>query len=154
MLVLGLEFLGTGLVFGLSLSVYGVGALDGFGNFSRAELAAAGALVDYIGLTQQGKTPHLEPPQRVMPGSVMQIDAATRGNLELATTLAGERRGSLLATIDRTVTGPGPGFSPNYLTAPLTAPAAIWRGSMQSSSSSTGRTGRDGARAAPSVPGH
>src|SRR6266478_7615081 len=81
---------------------YGVGALDGFGNFGRAELAAAGALVDYVGLTQQGRAPHLEPPRRVMPGSVMQIDAATRRNLELVTTLAGERRGSLLATIDRT----------------------------------------------------
>ena len=33
---------------------YGVGALDGFGNFGRAEIAAAGALVDYVGLTQQG----------------------------------------------------------------------------------------------------
>ena len=104
---------------------YGVGALDGFGNFSRAELAAAGALVDYIGLTQQGKTPHLEPPRRVMPGSVMQIDAATRGNLELATTLSGERRGSLLATIDRTVTAAGARLLSDYLTAPLTAPAAI-----------------------------
>ena len=38
---------------------YGVGALDGFGGFGRAELAAAGALVDYVGLTQQGRAPHL-----------------------------------------------------------------------------------------------
>ncbi len=36
-------------------SFYGVGALDGFGSFSRAEIAAAGALVDYVGQTQQGK---------------------------------------------------------------------------------------------------
>src|SRR6516164_2733529 len=39
---------------------YGVAALDGFGNFGRAELAAAGALVDYVDLTQQGKTVHLD----------------------------------------------------------------------------------------------
>ena len=51
--------------------------------------------------------PHLAPPRRVAPDSVMQIDAATRRNLELAATLSGERRGSLLATIDRTVTGAG-----------------------------------------------
>src|SRR5215472_8695866 len=82
---------------------YGVGALDGFGNFGRAELAAAGALVDYVGLTQQARAAHLEPPRRMMPSSVMQIDAATRRNLELATTLTGERKGSLLATIDRSV---------------------------------------------------
>src|SRR5215471_8375868 len=78
-------------------SRYGVGTLDGFGNFTRAELAAGGALVDYVGLTQQGEAAHLEPPRRVAPGSVMQVDAATRRNLELVTSLAGERRGSLLA---------------------------------------------------------
>src|SRR5215831_11522833 len=88
-------------------SHYGVGALDGFGNFSRAEVAAAGALVDYIGLTQLDRAPHLAPPRRVVPGSVMQIDAATRRNLELATTLTGERKGSLIATIDRTITALG-----------------------------------------------
>ncbi len=106
-------------------SFYGVGALDGFGNFTRAELAAAGALVDYVGLTQQGRAAHLAPPRRVAPGSVMQIDAATRRNLELAATLSGERRGSLLATIDRTVTAAGARLLSDHLTAPLTAPAAI-----------------------------
>ena len=63
-------------------------ALDGFGSFGRAEIAAAGALVDYVALTQQGGAPHLAPPIRVAPDTVMQIDAATRRNLELATTLA------------------------------------------------------------------
>src|SRR6202008_1849927 len=81
---------------------YGVGALDGFGGFGRAELAAAGALVDYVGLTQQGRAPHLQPPHQGMPASVMQIHAPPRRNLELMATLAGERKGSLLATIDRT----------------------------------------------------
>jgi DNA mismatch repair protein MutS len=104
---------------------YGVGALDGFGNFGRAELAAAGALVDYISLTQQGRSPHLEPPRRVAPGSVMQIDAATRRNLELVTTLAGERKGSLLATIDRTVTAAGARVLADHLSSPLTEPAEI-----------------------------
>ena len=100
---------------------YGVAALDGFGNFGRAEIAAAGALVDYIGLTQQGRAPHLEPPRRVAPGSVMQIDAATRRNLELVANSAGERRGSLLATIDRTVTAAGARLLADHLAAPLTA---------------------------------
>jgi DNA mismatch repair protein MutS len=104
---------------------YGVAALDGFGNFGRAEIAAAGVLVDYVGLTQQGRAPHLEPPRRVAPGSVMQIDAATRRNLELTATSAGERRGGLLATIDRTVTAAGARLLADHLSAPLTAPAAI-----------------------------
>src|SRR6516165_8076473 len=104
---------------------YGVGALDGFGGFSRAELAAAGALVDYVGLTQQGRAPHLQPPRQVMPASVMQIDAATRRNLELMATLAGERKGSLASTIDRTVTAAGARLLTDHLGAPLTEPAAI-----------------------------
>jgi len=98
---------------------YGVKALDGFGGFSRAEIAAAGALVDYVALTQQGGAAHLDPPRRVAPGSVMQIDAATRRNLELVTTLSGERRGSLLATIDRTLTGPGARLLADHLAGPL-----------------------------------
>jgi len=104
---------------------YGVGALDGFGNFSRAEVTAAGALVDYVGLTQLDRAPHLEPPRRVIPGSVMQIDAATRRNLELVATLAGERKGSLIATIDRTITSAGARLLADHLVAPLTNPTAI-----------------------------
>jgi DNA mismatch repair protein MutS len=99
---------------------YGVGALDGFGSFSRAEIAAAGALVDYVGLTQQGSAPHLEPPRRVKPDQVMQIDAATRRNLELVTAASGERRGSLLATIDRTLTAAGARLLADHVAAPLT----------------------------------
>jgi DNA mismatch repair protein MutS len=104
---------------------YAVGALDGFGNFTRAELSAAGALIDYVGLTQQGGAAHLEPPRRVVPGSVMQIDAATRANLELTRTLAGERRGSLLAVLDRTRTAAGARLLADHLAAPLTEPSAI-----------------------------
>jgi DNA mismatch repair protein MutS len=104
---------------------YGVKALDGFGSFGRAEIAAAGALVDYIALTQPGGAPYLAPPQRVMPGSVMQIDAATRRNLELTASLSGERRGSLLATIDRTLTGAGGRLLAEQLAAPVTLPEAI-----------------------------
>jgi DNA mismatch repair protein MutS len=104
---------------------YGVGALDGFGSFGRAELAAAGALVDYVGLTQHGRAAYLEPPRRVTPGSVMQIDAATRRNLELATTLAGEGECSLLATIDRTMTAAGGRLLADHLAAPLTEPTAV-----------------------------
>ncbi len=108
-------------------ALYGVGSLDGFGAFSRPELAAGGALVDYIELTQKGKLPRLSPPRRLAEGAVMEIDAATRRNLELAETLTGERRGSLLATIDRTVTGAGARLLASQLAAPLTDPAVIDR---------------------------
>jgi len=106
-------------------ALYGVASLDGFGNFDRAELAAAGALVDYVELTQRGKLPLLAPPRQLAAGAVMEIDAATRRNLELVQTLTGERRGSLLAVIDRTVTGAGARLLAEHLGAPLTDPAAI-----------------------------
>jgi DNA mismatch repair protein MutS len=106
-------------------AAYGVTALDGFGAFSRAELAAAGAVVDYLDLTQKGKRPRLAAIRRWSPGGVMEIDAATRRNLELTRTLSGERRGSLLATIDRTLTGAGARLLVARLSAPLTDPAAI-----------------------------
>ncbi len=105
--------------------IYAVRALDGFGAFGRAELAAGGALVDYVELTQKGRLPRLGVPRRLAEGAVMEIDAATRRNLELTETLSGERRGSLLAVIDRTVTGAGARRLAQHLAAPLTDPAAI-----------------------------
>ena len=105
--------------------LYKVGTLDAFGVFSRAEVAAAGALALYVELTQKGKVPALAPPARLAPGSVMEIDASTRRTLELTYTLSGDRRGSLLHTIDRTVTGAGARLLAAHLAAPLTQPAAI-----------------------------
>jgi DNA mismatch repair protein MutS len=105
--------------------LFAVGTLDSFGAFSRAESAAAGVLVDYVELTQKGKLPRLRPPQRLAQGAVMEIDAATRRNLELTQTLAGEKRGSLLSVMDRTITGAGARLLAARLSAPLTDPAAI-----------------------------
>jgi DNA mismatch repair protein MutS len=102
-----------------------VAALEGFGNFSRAGLSAAGALIAYLELTQKGKRPALKPPRREVPAQRMAIDTATRKNLELVETLSGERRGSLLGTIDMTVTAAGSRMLGARLSAPLTDPAAI-----------------------------
>ena len=107
--------------------LYGVETLDAFGAFDRAEVAAAGALVDYVRLTQQGKLPRIAQPRRLGQGAVMAIDAATRRNLELTESLSGDRRGSLLGVIDRTVTGAGARLLAAHLAAPLTDPAAIHR---------------------------
>jgi DNA mismatch repair protein MutS len=103
----------------------GVQALDAFGAFSRSELAAAGSLLDYVHLTQQGRLPALRPLRRFSSGAFMAIDPATRRNLELAETLAGERSGSLLAAIDRTLTGAGSRLLAEHLGAPLTDVEAI-----------------------------
>ena len=105
--------------------LYDVASLDGFGSFGRPEMAAMGGLVDYLDLTQKGKLPNLKPPRHLAAGSAMAIDAATRRNLEVVRTLSGERRGSLLSVIDRTVTGAGARLLSARLSAPLTDPAAI-----------------------------
>ena len=84
-----------------------VSSLDAFGTFTRAELSAMGALVDYLDLTQKGNLPLIRPPTRESTGGTVQIDAATRRNLELTQALSGGREGSLLHAIDRTVTAGG-----------------------------------------------
>lgn len=88
-------------------ALFDVGTLEGFGRFDRAELSAMGALVDYLDLTQRGKLPLLRAPVKEAAGGAMQIDAATRRNLELTQALSGGRDGSLLAAVDRTVTAAG-----------------------------------------------
>lgn len=100
--------------------LFGVGTLESFGGFSRAEIAAAGVLIDYVARTQVGKMPYLQKPQQVASGANLEIDAATRRNLELTQTMTGERRGSLLETIDRTLTGPGARLLQSCIAAPLT----------------------------------
>ncbi|MFT3975104.1 MAG: DNA mismatch repair protein MutS [Amaricoccus sp.] len=101
-------------------AVFKVGSLDGFGAFERAELAALGAIVDYLELTQRGRLPLLRPPVRESAGGLVQIDAATRRNLELTRSMAGGREGSLLGVIDRTVTGGGARLLEARLTGPST----------------------------------
>ena len=104
---------------------YDVATLDGFGSFSRAELAAASAAIAYVEKTQLSERPPLGPPEREAAGSTLFVDPATRANLELMRTLSGERRGSLLTAIDRTVTGGGGRLLAERLMSPLTDPEAI-----------------------------
>lgn len=104
---------------------YGVRSLDAFGAFSRLEVAAAAALVAYVEKTQVGSRPPLDPPAREAGTGVMAIDAATRANLEILRTTTGDRRGSLIAALDRTLTGAGARLLADRLAAPLTDPDAI-----------------------------
>jgi DNA mismatch repair protein MutS len=105
--------------------LFQVGTLAGFGDFDRADLAAAGALVRYLELTQVGKLPRLRPPQRLAASGGLSLDPATRRNLELTETLSGERAGSLLAAIDRTVSGAGARRLRSHLASPLAERAAL-----------------------------
>ena len=99
-------------------ALWQVTTLDGFGGFDRVELAAMGALAEYLDLTQRGRLPLLRPPVRELPGGVMQIDAATRRSLEITQGAGGGREGSLLATLDRTVTAAGARLLERRLSGP------------------------------------
>lgn len=99
-------------------ALFGVGSLEAFGAFGRAEISAMGALVEYLDLTQKGKLPLLRPPVREMVGGAVQIDAATRRNLEITQALSGGREGSLLAAVDRTVTAAGARLLERRLSGP------------------------------------
>ena len=106
---------------------FGVATLDAFGAFTRAEIAAAGTVLLYVERTQIGARPALRPPAREDGTGVLVVDAATRANLELTRTLSGERTGSLLAVIDRTLTPGGGRLLAERLSGPLTDIAAIRR---------------------------
>jgi DNA mismatch repair protein MutS len=104
---------------------FGVATSEAFGAFSRLELAAAAAAVTYVERTQIGRRPALSPPSREATDGILSIDSATRSNLELARTLAGEVKGSVLSTIDRTVTAAGARLLAARLASPLTEPTEI-----------------------------
>src|SRR5688572_5867289 len=98
---------------------FAVATLDGFGQFDRAALCAAGGLLAYLDEVARDSLPFLRPPVALEAGDHMMIDAATRESLELTQSVSGSRAGSLLACIDRTVTGAGARLLAADLGAPL-----------------------------------
>jgi DNA mismatch repair protein MutS len=104
---------------------FAVADLAALGAFSRHELAAIGALLKYVELTQIGRKPCLRAPRRSGLSDHLVIDAPTRASLELVRSISGERKPSLLAAIDATVTGPGARELAARLSSPLREPHAI-----------------------------
>jgi len=102
-----------------------VATLDGFGSFDRAALCAAGGLLAYLDEAARESLTFLRPPIMVAAGDHMMIDAATRESLELSRAASGGRSGSLLAALDRTVTGAGARLLGADLGAPLLDRARI-----------------------------
>ncbi|MEE9273490.1 MAG: DNA mismatch repair protein MutS [Robiginitomaculum sp.] len=104
---------------------YEVQSLDGFGDYSKPELMAAGALLEYLELTQAGKQTQLAAPKQRHTSGFMAIDPATRASLEIERTQLGAKKGSLFSVIDKTVTGPGARLLALRLSRPLIDPAHI-----------------------------
>ena len=101
------------------LDVFKVNTLDAFGSFSRSETTAAGILLDYVENTQKGRIPRVEKPVNIYVHKVMEIDGATRRNLELLESMIGDKGASLLSVVDRTVTGAGARLLANRIANPL-----------------------------------
>ena len=107
------------------LECFDIQSTDGLGVFDRADISAMGAAISYIELTQAGRKAALLRPRRDTAETSMAIDAATRTSLEIERTQSGARKGSLVATIDRTLTGPGARTLGARIAAPLINVEAI-----------------------------
>ncbi|MHA7820355.1 MAG: DNA mismatch repair protein MutS [Erythrobacter sp.] len=107
--------------------LHGVSTLDGFGDFSRAMLAAAGGLIAYLEHVGRGSLPLLLPPVLRAEAAGMAMDEATRGSLEILESSTGGRAGSLIAVLDRCSTGAGSRLLAGDLAAPLLSQTAIER---------------------------
>jgi DNA mismatch repair protein MutS len=99
--------------------IHGVATLDAFGAFTRAMLAAAGGLIAYLDHVGRGNLPLLLPPVLREAQSGMAMDEATRASLEILQSSTGGRAGSLIAAVDRCVTGAGSRLLAEDLSAPL-----------------------------------
>ncbi len=100
-------------------SLFAVASLEAFGSFGRAQVSALGSIAEYLDATQKGKLPILRPPVIELKENSMRIDSATRRNLELTRSInTGSRQGSLLGTIDRTVTAAGGRLLERRISAP------------------------------------
>ncbi|NSM56437.1 DNA mismatch repair protein MutS [Wolbachia endosymbiont of Atemnus politus] len=104
---------------------YKVRELGVIGNFSKVEVMACGALLEYVRVTQRGSIPRLELPKPYKQQSFMLIDASARRNLELFSTQFGEKKGSLISVVDHTVTASGGRLLKQMLASPPACPKAI-----------------------------
>ena len=105
--------------------LYNTATMDGIADLTRADYAAAGALVQYLDQTQKGRDLSLKPIIKVTSGTVMEIDPASRRSLEITRTLSGQTKGSLLSVIDKTLTAAGGRQLASRIAAPLTDMTAI-----------------------------
>ena len=99
--------------------IFATKALDAFGFKNQLEIASAGAIIDFIHLTQKEALPRLNPPRTLSADNHLYMDAATRRNLELFYTLSGERKGSLLDHMDHTLTAAGGRLLVQHMALPL-----------------------------------
>jgi DNA mismatch repair protein MutS len=99
---------------------FGTSSLAGFGcEDLTLALGAAGALLQYVRDTQKGALPHLTALARESRDDALAMDAATRRNLELDSSLSGRDEHTLAGVIDRTATAMGARELRRWIRRPL-----------------------------------
>src|SRR5215216_3580587 len=102
------------------LAHFKASTLQGFGIKGHGPaLRAAGAIIQYLRDTQPDSLSLLTSLRTYSINEFMTLDASTRRNLELDETLRGERKGSLLGTLDQTVTPMGKRLIHKWVNQPL-----------------------------------
>jgi DNA mismatch repair protein MutS len=103
------------------LDHFGVASLAGFGcEGLPLAVRAAGAIVQYLRETQKAALGQLKSLSTYSTAAFMNLDAATRRNLELLQTIrTGSIKGSLLGVLDATVTAMGGRLLRQWLNQPL-----------------------------------
>ena len=84
-----------------------------------AAIAAAGALLNYLKLTQSQLPPHLDAITLEQENQYIALDAATRRNLEITATLSGKKAPTLFSTLDNCATHMGSRLLAQWLHHPL-----------------------------------
>jgi DNA mismatch repair protein MutS len=94
--------------------------LNGFGCASlNPAICAAGALLDYVKHTQRTTLPHINAISVEVTSAYVQLDAATRRNLEIDITLRGEASPTLYSLLNTTQTAMGARLLRHWLHHPL-----------------------------------
>lgn len=95
--------------------------LEGFGitNTYKTALQAAGCLLQYIKYTQRNTLPHIKAIKIAKTTDTIQLDAATRRNLELTQNLQGTETNTLVAILDNTNTAMGARLLRRWIHQPL-----------------------------------
>ncbi|WP_026958526.1 DNA mismatch repair protein MutS [Aliagarivorans taiwanensis] len=105
---------------------FGTQHLDGFG-VSQAGLAlcAAGCLLQYVKDTQRTALPHINQLKMEQQSDFIQVDAASRRNLEITHNLSGGTDNTLASVLDRCATAMGSRLLSRWLHQPLRRQAQI-----------------------------
>ncbi|MDR2667127.1 MAG: DNA mismatch repair protein MutS [Holosporales bacterium] len=104
---------------------YDVRFIDAFGVLPKTAIEAAAAIIEYVADAYKSDRLHLQFPKFVNHLDYVYLDSFTRKSLELTVTQSGEKNGSLLSNIDRTLTPQGARMLFRWLMEPVRSHAKI-----------------------------